>query len=138
MLIEPLPLVLKTNDKLNIHVFSDTTNVCVRYCLYDRKKKRIIKLSENRANGYGSSKITNHAEECALKDLINLDQKNKCDIYIWRYNKNGEIKSMNCCKSCTKLMYKYNLESRIFTFSEGKRVNAIVKNPIESLGNLIR
>lgn len=138
MLIEPLPLVLKTNDKLNIHVFSDTTNVCVRYCLYERKKKRIIKLSENRANGYGSSKITNHAEECAIKDLINLDPKNKCDIYIWRYSKRGEIKPIYCCKSCTKLLYKYNLECRTFTFSGGQRINAIVKNPVESIGNLIR
>ena len=42
MIIEPLPLVLKNNHTLNINVFKDTCNVCVRYCLYDRKKKRII------------------------------------------------------------------------------------------------
>ena len=135
MIIESLPLILKTNDKLNINIFTDTTNVCVRYCLYERKKKRIIKLSENRPNGYGSSKITYHAEECAIKDLINLDPKNKCDIYIWRYNKRGEIKTKYSCKSCTKLLNKYNLESRIFTFMNGKRINAILKNPEESLGN---
>ena len=135
MIIESLPLILKTNDKLNINIFTDTTNVCVRYCLYERKKKRIIKLSENRPNGYGSSKITYHAEECAIKDLINLDPKNKCDIYIWRYNKRGKIKTKYSCKSCTKLLNKYNLESRIFTFMNGKRINAILKNPEESLGN---
>ena len=60
---------------------------------------------------------------------------NKCDIYIWRYNKRGEIKTKYSCKSCTKLLYKYNLESRIFTFMNGKRINAILKNPEESLGN---
>ena len=138
MLIEPLPLVLKTNDKLNIHVFSDTTNVCVRYCLYERKKKRIIKLSENRANGYGSSKITNHAEECAIKDLQKMDPKNKCDIYIWRYSKMGEIKPATCCKSCTKLLRKYNYDKRVFTFDNGEIKNAIVDNPVESIGNIIR
>ena len=138
MLIEPLPLVLKTNDKLNIHVFSDTTNVCVRYCLYERKKKRIIKLSENRANGYGSSKITNHAEECAIKDLINLDPKNKCDIYIWRYGKTGDIKTSTCCKSCTKLANKYNYQNRIFTFKDDEIINAVVDNPSVSLGNMLR
>ena len=83
MIIESLPLVLKNNDTLNIYINKDTCNVSVRYCLYERKKKRIIKLSENRPNGYGSSKITYHAEECAIKDLLNLDPKNKCDIYIY-------------------------------------------------------
>ena len=40
MIIESLPLVLKTNDTLNININKDTCNVSVRYCLYERKKKR--------------------------------------------------------------------------------------------------
>jgi len=138
MIIEELPLILKTNDSLKLYYDKGTCNVSVKYCLYERKKKRIIRLGESRPNGYGLSKISNHAEECAIRDLIKLDPKNKCDIYIWRYNKRGEIKTKYCCKSCTQLLKKYNLVNRIFTFVNGKGVNAILKNPEESLGNSIR
>ena len=136
--VESLPLFLKHNDVLNVSYDKRTCNVSVKYCLYSRKKKWILKINESRANCKGSSKLSLHAEECAIKDLKKLDPKNKCDIYIWRYNKNGEIKPTTCCKSCTKLLKKYNYENRIYTFVDGKKTTAIVDNPIESIGNIIR
>ena len=105
---------------------------------YDRKKKNIVKTGYCRANGYGSSKITCHAEELAIKYCRENDKKNKCDIYIWRYGKKGDIKTSTCCKSCTKLATKYNYQNRIFTFKDNEIINAIVDNPSVSLGNMLR
>ena len=105
---------------------------------YDRKKKNIVKTGYCRANGHGSSKITCHAEELAIKYCRENDKKNKCDIYIWRYGKKGDIKTSTCCKSCTKLATKYNYQNRIFTFKDNKIINAVVDNPSVSLGNMLR
>ena len=83
---------------------------------YDRKKKNIVKTGYCREN----------------------DKKNKCDIYIWRYGKTGDIKTSTCCKSCTKLAKKYNYQNRIFTFKDNEIINAVVDNPSVSLGNMLR
>tara|TARA_B100001094_G_C17651733_1_gene540028 strand:- start:111 stop:542 length:432 start_codon:yes stop_codon:yes gene_type:complete len=137
-IVEPLPLFLKDNNTLKVCFNSKTCNVAVKYCLYSRKKKRILKINESRANCKGNSKLSVHAEECAIKDLQKMDPKNKCDIYIWRYSKMGDIKPATCCKSCTKLLRKYNYDKRIFTFDNGEVKNAIVDDPVESIGNIIR
>lgn len=109
---------------------------CIAF--YDRKKKIIVKTGCCRANGEGSSKITCHAEELAIKYCRKHDKKNKYDIYIWRYGKTGEIKTTTCCKSCTKLANKYNYQERIFTFENENIINAVIDNPKISLGNMIR
>lgn len=105
---------------------------------YDRKKKIIVKSGACRPNGNGSSKISSHAEELAIKYCRKYDKKNKYDIYIWRYGKSGDIKTTSCCKSCTKLATKYNFQNRIFTFEGDNIVNAVVDNPVVSLGNMLR
>ena len=116
--------------------------LCVVYVssivFYDRKKKNIVKTGYCRANGYGSSKITCHAEELAIKYCRENDKKNKCDIYIWKYGKGGEIKTKYCCKTCTDLLKKYNMDRRIFTFENGMKVSALIDNPEVSFGNMIR
>ena len=136
--IEPLPLFLKDNSNLNIIYDKKTCNVSVKYCLYDKKKKRILKISENRPLCQRLSKLSIHAEELAIRDIIRLDPKNKCDIYIWRYGKTGDIKTSTCCKSCTKLANKYNFQNRIFTFKDNEIINAVIDNPSVSLGNMLR
>ena len=136
--LEPLPLFLKDHSNLNISYDKRTCNVSVKYCLYDKKKKRILKISESRALCKGLSKLSIHAEELAIRDLKKYDPKNKCDIIIWRYNKEGKIKSTNCCVNCCNLLKKHNLENRIYTFENGKKITAITDNPILSIGNLIR
>ena len=113
--------------------------VLVSYiAFYDRKRKIIVKEGACRANGHGSSKITSHAEEIAIKYCRQFDKKNKYDIYIWRYGKEGNIKTTTCCKSCTKLANKYNYQNRIFTFDGDNIINAVVDNPGVSLGNMLR
>lgn len=109
---------------------------CIAF--YDRKQKIIVKNGACRANGYTSSKITIHAEELAIKYCRQFDKKNKYDIYIWRYGKEGNIKTTTCCKSCTKLANKYNFQNRIFTFKDGEVIDAIIENPSISLGNMLR
>ena len=135
--VESIPLFLKHNDVLNVAYDKRTCNIVCKILFIFKEEKRILKINESRANCKGSSKLIFYAEECAIKDLKKLDPKNKCDIYIWRYNKNGEIKPTTCCKSCTKLLKKYNYENRIYTFVNGKKTTAIVDNPIESIGNII-
>ena len=105
---------------------------------YDRKKKIIVKTGSCRPNGNGSSKISCHAEEQAIKYCRKFDHKNKYDIYIWRYGKDGDIKTTSCCKSCTKLANKYNYQNRIFTFENNNIISAVVDNPVVSLGNMLR
>ena len=113
--------------------------VLVSYiAFYDRKRKIIVKEGACRANGHGSSKITSHAEEIAIKYCRQFDKKNKYDIYIWRYGKEGNIKTTTCCKSCTKLANKYNYQNRIFTFDDENIISAIIDEPKISLGNMIR
>ena len=109
---------------------------CIAF--YDRKKKIIVKSGACRVNGNSSSKITCHAEELAIKYCRKYDKKNKYDIYIWRYGKSGDIKTTCCCKSCTKLAYKYDFQNRIFTFKDDNPINAIIENPQVSLGNMLR
>ena len=136
--IEPIPLFLRDNKDLNITYDKNTCNVSVKYCLYDKKKKRILKISESRALCQGLSKLSIHAEEMAIRDIIRLDSKNKCEIYIWKYGKGGEIKTKYCCKICTELLKKYKMEKRIFTFENGIKVSALTDNPEVSIGNMIR
>jgi len=105
---------------------------------YDRKKKRIVKVGESRPNCVGSSKLSIHAEERAIKECLKLKKNNKLNIYIWRYDKYGKIKNISCCKSCTNLANKYNFYKRIYTFKDGNIIPAIIDNPKTSLGNMIR
>jgi len=58
--------------------------------------------------------------------------------YTWRYGKKGDIKTTNCCKSCTKLANKFNYTNRIYTFENNKVKKAVVDNPSVSLGNKLR
>ena len=43
---------------------------------------------------------------------------NRYIIYIYRYSKIGLLKPVYCCESCSKLIKKYNLQDRIYTFNE--------------------
>ena len=109
---------------------------CIAF--YDRKKKIIVRTGACRPNGHGSSKISSHAEELAIRYCRQFDHKNKYDIYIWRYGKGGDIKTTYCCKSCTKLSTKYNYHNRIFTFENNNIISAIIDKPVVSLGNMLR
>ena len=105
---------------------------------YDPKRKNILDFGSSRACGCNHNKISIHAEQNAINYCRKNNKKNKLEIYIWRYSKDGNIKSAHCCHSCTKLVKKYNYQDRVFTFDKENIESAIVDNPQISLGYKIK
>ena len=136
-MVEEPPLLLKNQVSVKDNYSIQTCAVAVIYCIYDKNKKCIIHHGSSRACGDNSSRISIHAEQICLKYLQFNDRKNKYEIYIWRYSKNGKIKPVYCCKSCCKLLKKFNYFDRIYTFENGKRIIPTDK-PYVTLGKLIK
>ena len=105
---------------------------------YDPKRKNILDFGSSRACGCNHNKISIHAEQNAINYCRKNNKKNKLEIYIWRYSKDGNIKSAHCCHSCTKLVKKYNYQDRVFTFDKENIESAIVDDPQISLGYKIK
>ena len=105
---------------------------------YDPKRKNILDFGSSRACGCNHNKISIHAEQNAINYCRKNNKKNKLEIYIWRYSKDGNIKSAHCCHSCTKLVKKYNYQDRVFTFGKENIESALVDNPQISLGYKIK
>lgn len=131
-------LILKNKNHNIINLFSLTNcNVAVHYIIYDKKKKNIVNYGTNRPCGCNYHKSSIHAEELAI-NYCRSNNRN-LDIYIWRWDKNGNIKKTNCCISCTKLAEKYGYQNKIFTFNENnQKCNAITNNPLLSLSYMIK
>ena len=105
---------------------------------YDPNRKNIINFGSSRACGCNHNKISIHAEQNAINYCRKNDKKKKLEIYIWRYSKDGNIKSAHCCHSCTKLIKKYNYQDRVFTFDKENIESALVDDPQISLGYKIK
>ena len=105
---------------------------------YDPKRKNILDFGSSRACGCNHNKISVHAEQNAINYCRKNEKRNKLEIYIWRYSKDGTIKSAHCCHACTKLVKKYNYQDRVFTFQNHKLCPAVVDNPPLSLNSIIR
>ena len=105
---------------------------------YDPKRKNILDFGSSRACGCNHNKISIHAEQNAINYCRKNKKKNKLEIYIWRYSKDGNIKSAHCCYSCTKLVKKYNYQDRVFTFGKENIESALVDNPQISLAYKIK
>ena len=105
---------------------------------YDPKRKNILDFGSSRACGCNHNKISIHAEQNAINYCRKNNKKNKLEIYIWRYSKDGNIKSAHCCYSCTKLVKKYNYQDRVFTFDKENIESALVDDPQISLGYKIK
>ena len=112
----------------------------LRYSIafYDPKRKNILDFGSSRACGCNHTKISIHAEQNAINYCRKNEKRNKLEIYIWRYSKDGNIKSAHCCHSCTKLVKKYNYQDRVFTFDKENIESAIVDEPQLSLGYKIK
>ena len=112
----------------------------LRYSIafYDPKRKNILDFGSSRACGCNHNKISIHAEQNAINYCRKTDKRNNYEIYIWRYTKNGNLKSAYCCHSCTKLIHKYGYNDRVYTFDDDNIVDAIVDNPQVSLGYKIK
>lgn len=105
---------------------------------YDPKRKNILDFGSSRACGCNHNKISIHAEQNAIDYCRKNDKRKNFEIYIWRYTKDGDLKSAHCCYSCTKLINKYGFQNRVYTFDDDNIVNAIVDNPQVSLGYKIK
>ncbi len=105
---------------------------------YDPKRKNILDFGSSRACGCNHNKISIHAEQNAINYCRKNDKRKNYEIYIWRYTKDGDLKSAHCCHSCTKLINKYGFQNRVYTFNDDNIVNAVVDNPQVSLGYKIK
>jgi hypothetical protein len=105
---------------------------------YDPKKKKVLKKGSSRACGVNSRSISVHAEDNAIRFCRKNNVNKRCDIYIWRWGKDGKIKPAKCCNACTILANKYGFNNRIFTFDNNYICPAVIENPGISLGFKIR
>ena len=105
---------------------------------YDPKRKNILDFGSSRACGCNHNKISIHAEQNAINYCRKNDKRKNFEIYIWRYTKDGDLKSAHCCYSCTKLINKYGFQNRVYTFDNENIINAIIDNPQVSLGYKIK
>lgn len=105
---------------------------------YDPKRKNILDFGSSRACGCNHNRISIHAEQNAINYCRKNDKRNNYIIYIWRYTKDGDLKSAHCCHSCTKLINKYGFQNRVYTFLDNNIINAVIDNPQVSLGYKIK
>ena len=101
---------------------------------YDPKKKTILDKGSSRPCGKNHNRISIHAEQKAISFCRNTDKRNRYQIFIWRYSKDGNIKPARCCNACSKLVKKYNYDDKIFTFDMNDICSAITDSPEVSLG----
>lgn len=105
---------------------------------YDPKRKNILDFGSSRACGCNHNRISIHAEQNAIDYCRKNDKRKNYIIYIWRYTKDGDLKSAYCCHSCTQIINKYGFQNRVYTFDNDNIVNAVVDNPQVSLGYKIK
>jgi len=134
MILESLPVKLKTKYNLSSLFSYEACKVSVAYCIIDPNKKTIIKCGSSRPCGNNHNRSSIHAEHIAINYCREYDKRNKYKIYIWRYTSAGKIKRTNCCVGCTNMLKKYNYLNKIFTFENNEIVSSVVENPEISLG----
>ena len=125
------------NDSKNLFAI-ETCKVAVNYWIYDKRKRIVVHSGSSRACGCNHHKTSIHAEQRAFEYLRNHKKNKNLQIYIWKWNKCGDIKPAYCCVSCKQLLMKYNYQEKIFTFENEKIISAITENPNLSLGYMIK
>ena len=137
MYLEELPLRFKNNTSINHLFYNSTCKVSVQWIIYNPKKKNIVLYGSSRPRGTNYNGSSTHAEQIAWNKLKYIKNKDKMEIYIWRWNKKGEYVTKYSCNICTKLAYKYNFHNQLFTFNNGQKISAIIDNPPLCLSNII-
>jgi hypothetical protein len=135
MNLEQPPISTSTHfDFDNLHSI-ESCAVAVVYCIYDKKRKTIVDKGTSRPCGENHQKISIHAEQKCISYCRTKDTRNKYEIYIWRYSKEGKVKPVFCCGACTKLVKKFNYHDKIYTFNGLDRCPAIGK-PYITIGHM--
>tara|TARA_Y100001970_G_C13887202_1_gene676834 strand:+ start:235 stop:654 length:420 start_codon:yes stop_codon:yes gene_type:complete len=136
-MIEDPILLLKDQTSFDSLYDINSCSVAVVYAVYDPKKKRIVNKGTSRACGENHNQISIHAERKGINYCRTYDKKNKYEIYIWRYSKEGKIKPVYCCGACCKFANKYNYHDKIFTFNNHK-ICLATNQPYITLGYQIK
>ena len=133
--LQDLPLSLKNNTSLDYLYSRETVAVAVQYCIYDPKRKSIIKTGSSRACGENFNRFSIHAEQKAINYCRECGghKSKRYQIFIWRYAKDGSLKPLKCCNACSQLLKKYNFMDRIFTF-DGDSISSANDAPYVTLG----
>ena len=130
---------LKQFPKESKNLFAiETCKVAVNYWIYDKRKKTVVHTGSSRACGCNHHKTSIHAEQKALEYLRKHNKNRNLQIYIWKWDKCGDLKPAYCCISCKQLLHKYNYQDSIFTFENDTIITAIIENPSLSLGYMIK
>lgn len=101
---------------------------------YDPKLKKIVACGGSRPCGHNHGKPSLHAEQIAINYCLKNDKRNRYKIFISKFDNMGNHRTTFCCHACTKVAKKYNMENRIFTFTDEKIISAMKKDPELSLG----
>ena len=140
MKVEEIPLFTKTRvDFTNLHSI-EACAVAVAYCIYDKNKKTIVQKGTSRACGDNSSRKSVHAEEICINYCRNYNKRNKrnkYEIYIWRYSKDGKVKPVYCCVNCCQLAEKFHYYNKIYTFDNNNICPAVGK-PYNTIGHIMK
>tara|TARA_B100001094_G_scaffold181735_1_gene176103 strand:- start:2352 stop:2774 length:423 start_codon:yes stop_codon:yes gene_type:complete len=137
MLLEIPPFPLKTNVSFNTLHTIESCAVAVVYCIYDKKKKKIVSMGTSRACGENHNKISIHAEQKCIEYCRSNDKRHKYEFYIWRYTKDGRVKPVFCCGACIKLLEKFKYHNKIYTFEDNQICPAIGR-PYVTLGHQMK
>ena len=116
----PLKCIPVNNNKFS-HL---NCAVAVNYWIYDKKKKKIVDFGSSRACGCNHTKSSIHAEQIAINYCRTHHKNNNLQIIIWRWDKHGKIKSVQCCYACLKIIQKYNYQDNVFTYENDKIISA--------------
>lgn len=95
-------------------------------------------MGTSRPNGINTYHTTIHAEIQAVKSLYSNPNKHKLQILLWRVNKDGSVVPAYSCLCCSKYIIKKNLEHKVFTFHNEKKISALIKDPELSKGMKIK
>ena len=83
---------------------------------YETKGKHVINVGSSRPDRHHIL-LCKHAEEFALKDIKRYMKKSSnrklknIKIMIWKQNKKGEIRGVNCCSWCKQTIIKSELNN---------------------------
>ena len=106
---------------------------------YDPKRKMIVSFGASKPCGKNHNRYSIHAEHLAIHYCLTHDRKNRYQIYISRYTRQGTHKPTFCCNACSRLANKYKFQDRLFTITEDNEiVCAITKDPSISLAYKIK
>lgn len=85
-------------------------------------QKHYNRFRTSKSRFYDTEKMNNylHSEMSCIASIKHLNiNYNKCSIFVYRQNKNGNIALAKPCKACEKMLKDYNINNIYYTTNEG-------------------